>query len=103
VNFAGGHQRYRTADAPVQALARGKEDRVHSLTEYPTVLRVWWQYNSNKLIGKRSRPEYRDFGNEPDAIAFRLSFHDHILDSVSCIQRLTSQNSKARADRRPRR
>jgi len=76
---------------------------VRSLTEYPTVWRVWWQYNSNKLIGRPARPEFRDFGNEADAIAFKLSFRAHFPDGVSSIQHLTIENSKARADRRPRR
>ena len=75
---------------------------MHSLIEYPTVWRVWWQYN-NKLIGRPARPEFRDFGNEADAIAFKLSFRDHFPDGVSCIQRLTNQNPEARADGRPRR
>jgi hypothetical protein len=76
---------------------------VRSLTAYPTVWRVWWQYHSNKLIGRPARPEFRDFGNEADAMAYKLSFRDHFPDGVSCIQRLTNQNSRARADRRPRR
>jgi hypothetical protein len=73
---------------------------VHSLAEYPTVWRVWWQYTGNKLIGRPASPNFRDFGNEADAIAFKLSFRDHFPDSVSCVQRLANQNSKARADRR---
>ena len=68
---------------------------MHFLTEYPTVWRVWWQYNSNKLIGRPARPESREFSNEAGAIAFKLSFGDHFPDGVSCIQRLTNQNSKA--------
>ena len=76
---------------------------MHSLTEYPTMWRVWSQYNSNKLIGGPARPEFRDFGNEAYAIAFKLSFRDHFPDGISCIQRLTNQNSRARSDRRPRR
>jgi hypothetical protein len=76
---------------------------LHSLTEYSTVWRVWWQYHSNKSIGRPARPEFRDFGNKADAIVFKLSFRDHFPDGVSCIQRLTNQNSKARGNRRPQR